>query len=91
MTTKFQSTQIETLLFLKPNLRNPKVSEPKPNALMEKQQFLDFFTAVLQDESLLEKLMAFIDAKDNVAIIQLASECGYHFSEESRTYALSEN
>ena len=59
------------------------MSEPKPNALMEKQQFLDFFTAVLQDESLLEQLMAFIDAKDDAAIIKLASECGYHFSQES--------
>ena len=59
------------------------MSKLKPNASMEKQQFLDFFAAALQDESLLEQLMAFVDVKDNEAIIRLARERGYSFSQES--------
>ena len=27
--------------------------------------------------------MAFVDAKDDAAIIKLAGNCGYHFSQES--------
>lgn len=53
------------------------------NKLINEQQFLDFFAAALQDESLLEQVMAFVDAKDNAAIIELAGERGYKFSEES--------
>ena len=42
-----------------------------------------FFAAALQDKVLLDKLMEAMGAKDNAAIITMAAELGYNFSQES--------
>lgn len=59
------------------------MNEPAIDALISEQQVMDFFTVVLKDEALLNRLMAALDAKDGAAIISMASEYGYSFSQES--------
>lgn len=53
------------------------------DALTGEQQVIDFFTRVLKDEALLNRLVAALDAKDGTEIISMASECGYSFNQES--------
>lgn len=57
--------------------------EPAPTALTGSQQVMDFFAIALKNEALLERLMTAMDAKDDAAIISMASECGYSFNQES--------
>jgi len=58
------------------------------DALISEQQVMDFFTVVLKDEALLNRLMAALDVKDGAGIINMASEYGYSFSQESLHQAL---
>ncbi len=44
---------------------------------------MDFFIVVLKDQALREKFMAALDAKDSAAIMAMAGDRGYHFSQES--------
>ncbi|HEY9803242.1 MAG TPA: Nif11-like leader peptide family natural product precursor [Leptolyngbyaceae cyanobacterium] len=53
------------------------------NAAYSELQVMDFFAAALQDKVLLDKLMEAMGAKDSAAIITMAAELGYNFSQES--------
>lgn len=46
-------------------------------------QVMEFFAAALQDKALLDQLMEAMGAKDNAAIMTIAAEHGYNFSQES--------
>ena len=59
------------------------MSEFDLNASIEEQKVMDFFIAVLQDEALRDQLMAALDAKDNAAILGMASAHGYKLIQES--------
>ncbi|MBW4564922.1 MAG: Nif11-like leader peptide family natural product precursor [Mojavia pulchra JT2-VF2] len=53
------------------------------NAAQSELQVMDFFAAALQDKVLLGRLMEAMGAKDKAAIMAMAAECGYNFSQES--------
>ena len=58
------------------------MNKPVDAAIVE-QKFLNFFKAALQDEALLSELMAAVDSKDDAAIMAMARQHGYNFSQES--------
>lgn len=51
------------------------------NAAQSELQVMEFFAAALQDKVLLDQLMEVMGAKDNAAIITMAAERGYNFSQ----------
>ncbi|BDI21002.1 hypothetical protein ANSO36C_68040 (plasmid) [Nostoc cf. commune SO-36] len=53
------------------------------DAAKSKLQVMEFFAAALQDKVLLDRLMQAMGAKDKAAIITMAAERGYNFSQES--------
>ncbi|MBD2341816.1 Nif11 family protein [Calothrix sp. FACHB-156] len=53
------------------------------NTAQSQLQVMEFFAAVLQDKMLLNRLMQAMAAKDNAAMITIAAELGYNFSQES--------
>lgn len=53
------------------------------NTAQSELQVMNFFAAALQDKVLLNQLMTAMGAKDNAAIIAIAAERGYNFSQES--------
>lgn len=53
------------------------------NTAQSQLQVMEFFAAVLQDKMLLNRLMQAMAAKDNAAIMAMAAERGYNFSQES--------
>ncbi|MBD2303067.1 Nif11-like leader peptide family natural product precursor [Nostoc sp. FACHB-190] len=53
------------------------------NAAQSELQVMEFFAAALQDKVLLNQLMEAMGVKDNAAIIAMAAEHGYNFSQES--------
>lgn len=53
------------------------------NAAQSKLQVMEFFAAALQDQLLLGRLMEAMRTKDKAAIITMAAEHGYNFSQES--------
>lgn len=53
------------------------------NAAQSKLQVMEFFAAALQDQLLLVRLMEAMRTKDKAAIITMAAEHGYNFSQES--------
>ncbi|MBD2458829.1 Nif11 family protein [Nostoc sp. FACHB-87] len=53
------------------------------NAAQSELQVMEFFAAALQDKVLLNQLMEAMGVKDNAAIIAMAAEYGYNFSQES--------
>jgi hypothetical protein len=60
-----------------------------PNTAQSELQVMEFFAAALQDKALLYQLMAAMGVKDNAAIITMAAEHGYNFSQESLHQGLS--
>ena len=50
---------------------------------IDEQKFLNFFKAALQDEAKLSELMAAVDSKDDTAIMAMAKQHGYNFSQKS--------
>ncbi|QIR41769.1 Nif11 family protein (plasmid) [Tolypothrix sp. PCC 7910] len=53
------------------------------NTAQSQLQVMEFFATVLQDKELLNRLMQAMAAKDNAAMITIAAERGYNFSQES--------
>lgn len=53
------------------------------NAAQSELQVMEFFAAALQEKVLLDRLMEAMGTKDNAAIITMAVERGYNFSQES--------
>lgn len=53
------------------------------NAAQSELQVMEFFAVALQDKMLLDRLMEAIRTKDKAAIITMAAERGYNFSQES--------
>ena len=64
------------------------MSEFYLNASIEEQKVMDFFITVLQNEALRDQLMAALDAKDDAAILGMASNRGFQFSQESMRQGL---
>ncbi|MEJ6487784.1 Nif11-like leader peptide family natural product precursor [Nostoc punctiforme UO1] len=53
------------------------------DAAQSELQVMEFFAAALQDQLLLGRLMEAMRTKDKAAIITMAVEGGYNFSQES--------
>ena len=66
----------------------PKMNESL-NVAQSELQVMEFFAAALQDKVLLDRLKEAMGAKDNAAIITMAVERGYNFSQESLRQGLS--
>ncbi|BAY14215.1 Nif11 family protein [Calothrix sp. NIES-2098] len=59
------------------------------NAAQSELQVMNFFAEALQDKVLLDLLMEAMSAKDNTAIMTIAAERGYNFSQESLRQGLT--
>lgn len=59
------------------------MSQPSVNQKIEELKVKEFFIAVLEDEVLLNRLETAMDALDDAAILDLATECGYNFTHVS--------
>ncbi len=65
------------------SVEEPQVMDKFNNASIEEQQVIVFLIGVLKDEALRQKLIAALDAKDDAVIIQMASDRGFCFTQES--------